>query len=663
MIAGRRSRWSLFLLFACASALVASFAVPAQAARAEPSIAVEDGVTQPEFSYDDAVREHLMVQAPVDTDGNGDPDRVGIDVIRPRATEDGTQVPVIIDASPYYDNLGRGNESERKRYDDSGQPITFPLFYDNYFVPRGYAVVQVDMVGTNNSQGCPVTGGSDEVRAAKAVIDWLNGRGTAYDSDGDRAEPYWTTGKTAMIGKSYDGTLANGVAATGVDGLETIVPIAAISSWYDYYRYGGAIYFRNGPPGLANVVDTDPAEKCAHVRQNLDEGADDASGDFNDFWADRNYREGPITDVDDVDASVFAVHSLNDLNVEADHLSRWWEGLSRNQVPRKLWLSLTGHVDPFDFRRDQWIDTLHRWFDHWLHGVPNGIMSEPRVDLQTGPDQWETQQFWPARRAKDVRLWLGPEEGKRPGTLTRRPVPARQTQEFTDDPDQNEREMVAEQFTAKPHRLMYLSPPLEDPVRMSGTPEMELVARINQSDTNLTALVVDYGSAERVNHLGPGEGIVTRDEEGCYGESTEADDACYRLTRIDTEKSPVEIVARGWLDAQNRKSLREERPLEPGKRYRMDWDLLPHDYQFEAGHRIGVVVAANDGSFLFSPDEEARGAEVTVSLGRSHVGLPLVGGRQALSWSQSEAQPTPPGLEERSVPWPAPSKERLRDRP
>ncbi len=42
-----------------------------------------------------------------------------------------------------------------------------------------------------------------------------------------------------MIGKSYDGTFANGVAATGVDGLTTIVPISAISDWYDYSRMGG----------------------------------------------------------------------------------------------------------------------------------------------------------------------------------------------------------------------------------------------------------------------------------------------------------------------------------------------------------------------------------------------------------------------------------------
>ena len=41
-----------------------------------------------------------------------------------------------------------------------------------------------------------------------------------------------------MIGKSYDGTLSNGVAATGVEGLKTIVPVSAISSWYLLLAHG-----------------------------------------------------------------------------------------------------------------------------------------------------------------------------------------------------------------------------------------------------------------------------------------------------------------------------------------------------------------------------------------------------------------------------------------
>ena len=64
------------------------------------------------------------------------------------------------------------------------------------------------------------------------MIDWLRGRTPAYTTLADTTPVTadWDNGKTAMIGKSYDGTFANGVAATGVEGLTTIVPISAISA-------------------------------------------------------------------------------------------------------------------------------------------------------------------------------------------------------------------------------------------------------------------------------------------------------------------------------------------------------------------------------------------------------------------------------------------------
>ena len=110
-------------------------------------------------------------------------------------------------------------------------------------------------------------------------------------------------------------------------------------------------------------------------------------GDINQFWQDRNYN----LNVGNVHAAVFESHGLNDDNVRPNHFAQWWAGLTANNVPRKLWLSQEGHVDPFDYRRATWVDTLHRWFDYWLQGVPNGIMSEPQVDIETAPNTWETQ--------------------------------------------------------------------------------------------------------------------------------------------------------------------------------------------------------------------------------------------------------------------------------
>src|SRR6185437_3686091 len=144
------------------------------------------------------------------------------------------------------------------------------LYYDNYFVPRGYAVVLLDMVGTNNSDGCSTTGGYEEIESVKVVIDWLNGKGKAWNKDGEEINADWSTGKVGMIGKSYDGTLANGAAAAGIEGLETIVPIGAISSWYDYYRHNGIIRGANAAGGLANTV-TNPNRRalCAPVREDI----------------------------------------------------------------------------------------------------------------------------------------------------------------------------------------------------------------------------------------------------------------------------------------------------------------------------------------------------------------------------------------------------------
>ena len=133
-----------------------------------------------------------------------------------------------------------------------------------------------------------------------------------------------------MIGKSYDGTLSNGVAATGVEGLKTIVPVSAISAWYQYSRTGGVRHNTNYPGGSLNPTVTterqpeQPArrqpspppparEPARRVRAptrttllnndaNSDGGDGDAHGDINKFWNDRDH----VKDASKVKAAVFA---------------------------------------------------------------------------------------------------------------------------------------------------------------------------------------------------------------------------------------------------------------------------------------------------------------------------------------------------------------------
>jgi X-Pro dipeptidyl-peptidase len=170
---------------------------PAAIAADPPEIVVEDGVTQPVFGYDDAIRERVWVESDVDSEGDGNLDLVAMDIIRPAASDEGLKVPVIMDASPYFTTVCRGNEGECiDDVDDDGINDKWPLFYDNYFVPRGYAVILLHMIGTGFSTGCPTTGGLADTVSAVTAIDWLNGRRPGVDGAGDPVSADWHNGKT-----------------------------------------------------------------------------------------------------------------------------------------------------------------------------------------------------------------------------------------------------------------------------------------------------------------------------------------------------------------------------------------------------------------------------------------------------------------------------------
>lgn len=388
---------------------------------------IVDGVTAPVFEYADAIRETVWVTAP-DLDGDGAQERIATDIIRPRELDGTARIPVVMDASPYYLSLGRGNDSEFKSYDADGKPAKMPLFYDNYFVPRGYAFVAPDMAGTGRSTGCADQGGRSDIESIKVVIEWLNGNAVARNAAGEVVEATWSNGRTGMIGKSYDGTLANGVAATGVEGLETIVPISAISSWYDYNRYQNAVKSNNYPSSLSTTIAqrrTVPTNcVAANAFMNANDG--DETGAYTDFWAERDYREGSFYDVSKVKASVFIMHGLQDNNVRMRNASTWWQDLGEAGVDRKMWLTRLGHVDPFDSDRDRWVDTLHRWFDHELMQVDNGILNEPAVDVEVAPDRWVQSDVWPSKGSRMMKLALRSARHHAPGHQGRHHAQLRQ---------------------------------------------------------------------------------------------------------------------------------------------------------------------------------------------------------------------------------------------
>ncbi|GLF98417.1 Xaa-Pro dipeptidyl-peptidase [Streptomyces yaizuensis] len=580
----------------------------------------------PIYSYENAVRESVWVDTRLDGDGDGRTDRVAVDIVRPReAALQGLRVPVIMDASPYYSCCGRGNESQRKTYDAAGRPVQFPLHYDNYFVPRGYAFAAVDLAGTSRSDGCADVGGAADIQSAKAVVDWLNGRATGYTTRTGTAlaTAGWSTGDTGMIGKSYDGTVANGVAATGVEGLKTIVPIGAISSWYDYYFAKGAPLYGSGPEWLSNYVNSPAArQRCQAVQQRLVAGAP-RSGDLTPLWAARDY----VPAASRVRASVFAVHGMQDLNVRTKHLGQWWDALAAHGVERKIWLSQTGHVDPFDFRRAEWVRTLHRWFDHYLLGHDNGIDREPMADIERAPDRWTTDASWPPGGTVPTELHPGKGAVAGVGTLSATPAAPGDTETFTDDRTLDETDWAAQIDRPTPAKAGFTTPPLTRDLRIAGSGKVQVTVTPTTSTAHLTAVLVDLGPDTIRDYSAAGEGITTLTNRTCWGPSTPGDSSCYRETRAQNRAVDYTIVSRGWADLGNHASDAQGRPLTPGRAHTITLDLNATDHVVPAGHRLALIIAGTDAGLLEPPPSTPS---LTLDLSRTTARLPITGGLPAL---------------------------------
>ncbi|MFJ7494241.1 Xaa-Pro dipeptidyl-peptidase [Streptomyces sp. NPDC097727] len=626
------------------------------AARPPESSAQQSGPleSRPVHSYENAVRESVWVDTGLDGDGNGKSDRVAVDIVRPREpARQGRKIPVIMDASPYYSCCGRGNESQLKTYDTDGRPVRFPLYYDNYFVPRGYAFVAVDLAGTNRSDGCIDVGGRSDVQSAKAVIDWLNGRARGYTTrtGGERATAGWSDGRTGMIGKSYDGTIANGVAATGVDGLRTIVPISAISSWYDYYFARGAPLYNSGPDRLSGYVESPEARgRCAAVQQQLVDQAP-RTGDLTKLWSDRDY----VKDARNVRASVFAVHGMQDLNVRTKHLGQWWDALAGQGVERKIWLSQTGHVDPFDYRRAEWVDTLHRWFDHYLLGYDNGIDREPMADIERHPDQWSTDKVWPPRTTHTTTVRPGSGNAPGVGALALKPARPGATETFTDDPAQSETEWAAGLDRTTGAKAGFRTAPLTRDLRLSGSSTVTVTATPTTSTAHLSAVLVDIGPDTVRDYGSSGEGITTLDDRTCWGASTTGDSSCFKDTRADTVTVDRTVISRGWADLGTYASAGHGRPLTPGRAYTITIDLAATDHVVPAGHRLALIVAGTDRDLIDPPDSEPT---LTLDLARTSAKLPFVGGAGAFVRATAGSAPataTPRAIHSEGVAPPRPA--------
>lgn len=230
-----------------------------------------NGMAQPIFPYttgsvetgysnvdSDIIRYCVYVETNYDTDNDGKLDLVKAVVQVPRAAVEGNyKAATIYEARPYItgcnDSMSPGENLGSESYDISklySQPAartpagsattaqaaananSADWYYWNpsegmydyedlewydYYLVRGFAVVECGGLGTKGSDGFETCGTDLEIDAFKCVIEWLHGDRVAYTDKTSNITiaADWSSGKVGMTGRSYAGTTQFGLATTG----------------------------------------------------------------------------------------------------------------------------------------------------------------------------------------------------------------------------------------------------------------------------------------------------------------------------------------------------------------------------------------------------------------------------------------------------------------
>jgi X-Pro dipeptidyl-peptidase len=556
------------------------------------------------------IRHDLWVETTFDTDGDGKLDRMHVAVTRPYQTEsEGLKLPIVYESSPYYAGTA-GNDPElfwnvKHELGEKENPRAKievvrigkrPIISNSQirnWVPRGYIVVHSSSPGTGLSDGAPTVGGKNESLAPKAVIDWLNGRAKGFSSRNGtaRVAAFWSTGKVGMIGTSYNGTIPLAAATTGVEGLEAIIPIAPNTSYYHYYRSNGLVRSPGGYLGedidvLYDFIHSGKEKNRAHnnsvVRDTeMANGMDRASGDYNDFWAGRDY----LNQMKPMKAALLMSHGFNDWNVMPEHSYRISKRAKEMGIPTQIYYHQNGHGGPPPMKM------MNRWFTRYLHGIKNGVEKDAKAWIVRENDNRLTPtayQEYPNPTAEPVVLHLGA-GGPKIGKLTRNSLNTKEKETLSDNHTFSA-ESLAKTKNSN-HRLLYVTSTLKEDLHLSGLPSITIKAASSKPAVNLSVYLVSLP---------------------------------WNMNR--RAKITDNIITRGWADLQNHSSLTNGSALKPGAFYKMSFDFQPDDQIIKKGQQIGLMIFSSDSEYTILPEP---GTKLTVDLKETIITLPIVGGNAA----------------------------------
>ena len=596
------------------------------------------------FTSHDAIREVVYVESRVDTDKDGLPDLVKVSIIRPRYEG---KIPAVMTASPYHQGTN-DKASDKALYnmnvdlevkephtiqvevpqlelvdpvgsaelvDEAEETLTHinsSYTLNDYLLPRGYANLYVSGVGTKDSQGLMTNGNYQQIEAYKNVIDWLNGRCRAFTDHTRKRQVKadWSNGKVATTGISYLGTMSNGLATTGVDGLEVIIAEAGISSWYNYYRENGLVTSPGGYPGedfdsLAeltysrNLLGGDYLHHNAAHQADLDrvkKELDRASGDYNQFWHDRNY----LLHADRVQAEVVFTHGSQDWNVKPLHVFNMFQALPAS-IKKHLFYHNGAHVYLNNWQSIDFRESMNALLSKKLLGYDSSY-ELPTVIWQdnTGEQSWTSLDDF-GNQTSQRTFSLG--DGEK----------VIQNRYETKDYERYGKAyptFLSDLYQDKAQQVT-IDLPIEEDLHLNGKARLHLRLHSSTNKGLLSAQLLELGSKKYLQPYPAVLSVRTLDN-GRYH-------MLDNLTELPFKEAGQRVISKGYLNLQNRHDLLEVEDVTPGEWMEFDFDLQPTIYKLEKGATLRLVLYTTDFEITVRDQTDYQ---LTIDVAQSSLHLP-----------------------------------------
>ena len=596
------------------------------------------------FSTHDVIREVVYVESRVDTDKDGLPDLVKVSIIRPRY--DG-QIPSVMTASPYHQGTNV-KASDKALYKMEGKLEVKPAHtieleepklnlveplgqaelvseaeeklahinssytLNDYFLPRGFANLYVSGVGTRDSQGLMTNGDYHQIEAYKNVIDWLNGRCRAFTDHTRKRQVKadWPNGKVATTGISYLGTMSNGLATTGVDGLEVIIAEAGISSWYNYYRENGLVTSPGGYPGedfdsLAELTYSRNLLAGDYIRGNgahqadlekVKEKLDRNTGDYNQFWHDRNY----LLNAHKVQAEVVFTHGSQDWNVKPLHVYQMFHALP-SHINKHLFFHHGSHVYMNNWQSIDFRESMNALLSKKLLGLDSGYQL-PTVIWQdnTEPQTWQSLDDF-GKQDELHTFSLGTEE---------KVIQNQYDQTDFERYGKTYQTFNTELYQGKANQIT-IDLPVSQDIHLNGRVELKLRVKSNTNKGLLSAQLLQLGQQKYLQPYPAVQSVRTIDN-GRYH-------MLENLCELPFNPSAQRVITKGYLNLQNRDDLLTIKEIQPNEWMDFKLELQPTIYKLKEGDILRLVLYTTDFEITIRDNTDYH---LTVDLAQSTITIP-----------------------------------------